>query len=361
MKHHLVLFAPNVHTGGGFVLLQALLQARKDGTPLMAYLDARARDRLVLPQGMEVVWVTPRPISRLRAEFSLKVHGVEGCTILCFHGMPPLLSSRARVVIFQQNRNYLKLNPLSQFAWKTRIRISFERFVSRAFRYRATEYIVQTPSMQRALTQWYGNDPSRGKPVIRVLPFMDDLVLERSVVNPPPTWDFVYVSDGEAHKNHRTLLAAWRLLAAEGLRPSLALTLGVRDGALVQEIEQACAVGGLSILNLGQLPRDAVMDVYRSARALIFPSVSESFGLPLIEATLAGLPILAPELDYVRDVCSPRETFDPSSPMSIMRAVKRFLALPDPPVTLYAPEDFWREVSRKHSEDEDIRSQRTDA
>ena len=83
---------------------------------------------------------------------------------------------------------------------------------------------------------------------------------------------------------------------------------------------------------------------------MIFPSTSESFGLPLIEATHAGLPILASELDYVRDVCSPVQTFDPTSPVSIARAVKRFLAAPEPALQLRSPQEFWRELLGATSE-----------
>jgi hypothetical protein len=44
-----------------------------------------------------------------------------------------------------------------------------------------------------------------------------------------------------------------------------------------------------------------------------------------MEAQAAGLPILAAELDFVRDVCEPTVTFDPHSARSIARAVERFL------------------------------------
>ena len=84
-----------------------------------------------------------------------------------------------------------------------------------------------------------------------------------------------------------------------------------------------------------------MLALYASAGALVFPSLGESFGLPLIEARQAGLSILAPELDYVRDVCEPAQTFDPQSATSIARAVKRFLQLADP-VPLPQPAGaFW--------------------
>jgi hypothetical protein len=51
--------------------------------------------------------------------------------------------------------------------------------------------------------------------------------------------------------------------------------------------------------------------------------MTESFGLPLVEAANLQLPILAPELDYVRQVCEPSQTFDPYSSRSIAMAVMR--------------------------------------
>ena len=61
-----------------------------------------------------------------------------------------------------------------------------------------------------------------------------------------------------------------------------------------------------------------------ASKALIFPSKYESFGLPLIEASKMHIPIIASELDFVRDVCNPIQTFDPNSAISIARAINRF-------------------------------------
>ena len=68
--------------------------------------------------------------------------------------------------------------------------------------------------------------------------------------------------------------------------------------------------------------------LYGKASALIYPSTLESYGLPLLEARAAGLPILTGELDYVRDIVDPEQTFDPRSALSIARAVKRFMGAP---------------------------------
>lgn len=348
MTSGLLLYAPNVHTGGGLVLLRALLHAWPDGVPLTVFLDARARESLALPRGVRVSWVTASPGPRLRAEFALRRASGEQNTVLCFHGLPPLLPSSARIVVFIQNRLYLESIGLSQFKWKTRVRLELERWVGRVFRHRVSEYIVQTPAMLQALVRWYISPASQTPVAVTVLPFADaPPAASRPRDDSQPKWDFVYVADGEAHKNHRALLEAWRLLAQEGLRPSLALTLSARDEVLKREVTIATGRSALKVHDLGQLPREQVMALYANARALIFPSKSESFGLPLVEAARLNLPILASELDYVRDVCVPVQTFNPESPVSIARAVRRFLGNPESCVTLRTPSEFWSELLGK--------------
>ncbi|RTL37843.1 MAG: glycosyltransferase [Burkholderiales bacterium] len=326
----LLLYAPNVHTGGGFVLLQSLLAAWPAGQPFVAWLDDRARARLSLPEGAQVTWVQAAAGSRLKAEFTLAAEARASDRLLCFHGLPPLRRVAARVWLFQQNRNYLGQVPLADFGWKTRQRLRFEQAVSRWLRSRVARYWVQTPSMARAVQAWYGPQPAD----IRVLPFAPPA--PATSLTPAAAggraWDFVYVADGEAHKNHRTLVQAWRHLADQGLRPSLALTLSERDAGLAAWVQAQASEQGLHITNLGPRSHAEVLALYRQARALVFPSKGESFGLPLIEARQAGLPILAGELDFVRDVCEPAQTFDPASAVSIARAVQRFLGQAEPPL-----------------------------
>ena len=66
--------------------------------------------------------------------------------------------------------------------------------------------------------------------------------------------------------------------------------------------------------------------------------------MPLLEAEAMGLPVIASEMDYVRDVIVPAETFDPHSAVSISRAVRRFLSLAEPPVETITSSDFLKRI-----------------
>lgn len=334
----LLLYAPNVHTGGGFVLLQALLSAWPADRPLTAWLDERARVRLSMPADQQVQWVRASIPSRLRAELGLRRKARSQDRVLCFHGLPPLLPSAAKLAVLLQNRLYLGAGSLSGFAWRTRVRLHLERGIGRWLRHRVDSYWVQTPSMAMALRTWFGE----GQPEVHVKPFA-------APIESPPRrgeldWDFVYVADGEAHKNHRRLIEAWILLAEQGVRPSLALTLQERDAALSEWIESQVQAHGLRVRNLGRLSHAEVAALYAKAGALVFPSLLESLGLPLLEAGAAGLPILAGELDYVRDVCTPVQSFDPGSAVSMARAVRRFLGQAEAPLVPGSAAEFLQAV-----------------
>ena len=332
----LVLHAPGVHTGGGLVLLGDLL-AGSGVLPGFANLDSRVLEKLQIPAGMTVNAVPPSPAARLRAEMALARNTRAEDTVLCFHGMPPLLRVRGKTVVFLQNRNYLGLDPAGSFDGRTRWRLPLERLICRVLKRNADEYIVQSPTMARLTRAWHGGDPR-----IRVLPYADSF--DPTPLPSGAAQDFLYVADGEAHKNHRNLLRAWVLLAAQGVRPSLVLTLDRRFRSLLADIEAERIRHGLQVTNIGVVERMELLRVYSKSRALIFPSTSESFGLPLVEASRIGLPIVAAELDYVRDVCVPAETFDPASPVSIARAVRRFLGLPETPDRIRSSKEFLQEL-----------------
>lgn len=335
-----MLHAPNVHVGGGFVLLQEIITASSVHLR-WAQLDHRTRGHLEYQKGLDVQYVARTGVARLVAEWRLWRASKPDDLVLCFHGLPPLLPVRGRVVVFQQNRYLLGVNSLRQLPAKVALRIAFERTVCMLLRRNVDEYVVQTKTMAEGLRRWHGGDPS-----VRVLPFVNLFDSVYSKNHTAARYDFVYVADGIAHKNHERLIDAWLLLAKAGLFPSLALTLGSDDRRLLDRLERLGSGSEIRVTNLGELPRGQVLKLYQSAGALIYPSTSESFGLPLLEAAAAGLPIVAAELDYVRDVVTPVETFDPESAVSIARAVRRFLGCPETPGPVMTASEFVERILR---------------
>ena len=336
----LIIHAPNVHQGGGRTLLSELL-AEADQSACCV-IDERMPTTQI-KSGVVVCSIRPTLVHRFKAEILLAKKAKSGDTVLCFGNLPPLIRSQANIKVFLQNRYMFGQHDFSKFSMLTKLRLQLERWWFRTCMQPHYQIIVQSQTMQRELKQSLGFESV-------VLPFIatssNQFVHQNYKIVEPKEFDFVYVSSAEPHKNHAALLDAWVVLAEQGVRPNLALTVS-QSSAVAQLIEQKKNSHGLRITNFGTLQHGEVQNLYANSKALIFPSKLESFGLPLIEAQQLGMPILAPELDYVRDVVEPSETFDADSPTSIARAVLRHTNIQQPKCEPICAAEFLRQIQKQ--------------
>lgn len=336
----LLVHAPNIHQGGGRTLLIALLESLVSGLApqqVQVTLDERLQLDHGLVQALNIIRVAPTLGARLRAEWALSRRARQGDLLLCFGNLPPLFPVRARVALFLQNYYLIGGRSVLQLPIRLKTRLRLERLWLRSAVHRCQVVVVQSPSMQRlvrhvlgvqaTIAPFIGAIPPHGKP------------LEQK------TLDFLYVASGEPHKNHRRLIEAWIHLAKQGAFPSLGLTLDplVHD-SLYRWVQEKASLHALQVKMLGTLSAAQLETNYLGSKALIFPSLFESFGLPLVEAEAFDLPILASERDYVRDVITPAESFDPESAVSIARAVMRHLHLPQEATALMTAQEFLKVV-----------------
>ena len=346
-KKKALLYAPNVHTGGGLVLLKSLIKGWPYEEPLEAVLDIRCQqDILSLNDSNFIVkhWVKPNVISRIWSEINIFFITKRNTLVLCFHNIPPIFSRSNFVNVFLQNRLILEGNLLKLTNTKIFLTINLERLITKISFTRPNQYIVQTLSMQYKTKKWLTSLKSSAKKItVTSIPFQSQNITARTPsANPIKDWDFLYVSSGEPHKNHETLLDAWKALGDEGIYPILTLTIGNSHTELLKKIDELSK--SLSIVNLGYISHQEALMSYARTKAFIFPSLCESLSQPLVEAYSNHLPIIASELDFVRDVCIPKETFDPNSAISISRAVKRFLGLNSDIEPLLRASEFWEKI-----------------
>jgi len=75
---------------------------------------------------------------------------------------------------------------------------------------------------------------------------------------------------------------------------------------------------------LGPVPYREILSYYRGAVALVFPSLLETFGHPLLEAMLAGTPVVASDLPAFREIAGDIPIyFDPRDPVAVAQAIER--------------------------------------
>lgn len=345
MAGTLIIHAVNVHQGGGARLLQALLDDIGSGRRVVLNVDSRMPLPERIAASLEVRRIKKSVFSRLCAEIWLFRHAERDDDVLCFGNLPPLLRVKAFTSVFVQNRYLIDDVGLGDLKVLARLRIVLERCWLRWCMAHVDQFLVQTPSMKQRIRVVV--KPSA--PVL-IAPLVESRIASRSVntlLAPTQLPNFVYVASGEGHKNHRNLLEAWCLLAIEGIRPSLVLTVDESCFSdLCTWMTEKIKRYGLNATNLGTVGAAGINNLYELSDVLIYPSQLESFGLPLIEASAFGLDVVASELDFVRDVVQPVQTFDPNSALSIARAVKRYCGYHDSMLRMLSPEQFLGLIQR---------------
>jgi glycosyltransferase involved in cell wall biosynthesis len=116
--------------------------------------------------------------------------------------------------------------------------------------------------------------------------------------------EFIILGTIEGRKNHMLLLQVWeRLVAQQGEAAPKLVIIGRRGWACDDVLARIAAGGfGSRVEETGALSDEAIAHRLAGARALLFPSFAEGYGLPLVEALDAGVPVIASNLDVFREI-----------------------------------------------------------
>lgn len=193
----------------------------------------------------------------------------------------------------------------------------------------AEHAITPTEAMRAMCLEWmpeiadrctvnlYGTLPETFSPAPRRRQWREDGILR-----------LLYVSVYYPHKNPGTLIRALKMLNDAGIKVHATITMtedevckargAALDGALLQEAMQAGTV------TLGHYPYDGLPDLYGSHDVFVFPSVSETFGHPMVEALSMGCPVVAADIPVNREVCGDAALyFEPFSASGLVKAIMR--------------------------------------
>lgn len=219
-------------------------------------------------------------------------------TFIYFHNVLLLGTKNTQYNVFQKLRFYLKTN--------------YVRLKNR----KNYTWIVQSEQVKKDLVSSFNTYPNK----VLVMPFFRPLV--SSSTNSRRKKVFLYPADGVPQKNHHLLFKTWEYLADDyNVFPELYLTLDPTTyPQYVKEIARL-ASKGVQIKNLGVLDYEKLLEYYQKSEYLIFPSLKESFGLPLIEASSLGCKVIVANLPYVNAIIKPSIVFDPYQEKELAKVI----------------------------------------
>jgi glycosyltransferase involved in cell wall biosynthesis len=240
-----------------------------------------------------------------------------------FSNTRAVLSSVPSVVTIYDLQPFLRLSP---YSWAKRLYLKF--MMTQTAR-RARVLLPMSDSTADGLTDILGVDRSRVAVIPPVLrgDFRPGEPVELSAFRerydlPGRFW--LYVAHLYPHKNHLRLLEAYRVLKAA--TPVWPLVLrGDPKGA---EAEVRRRIRELDLeKDVRFLPRLEAADLrllYSAATALVFPSLYEGGGMPVVEAMACGLPVAASRIPPVEEFAGPAAVyFNPLDVSSMAGAMRR--------------------------------------
>lgn len=142
----------------------------------------------------------------------------------------------------------------------------------------------------------------------------------------------LYVSLYCEHKNLTALLKALPLLNKEEARKFVLVTTAnpawkVENWSLTRKTDLELAQRPDTapwVKFVGPLGPEEVKEQYRNTDIFVFPAMTESFGHPMVEAMVHGLPVVASDTPINREICGEGAVyFNLSSPEELARQVTR--------------------------------------
>ena len=140
-----------------------------------------------------------------------------------------------------------------------------------------------------------------------------------------------FLGSYRVHKNLSLLLEAFRL-AMDRIPEDRKLVISGSSGRLSaanREVMDSINAKGVRVVFTGYVSNACVARLYREADAFIFPSLSEGFGLPVLEAFHFGAPLLASNATSLPEVAGDAALyFDPNDVRDMAEAIVRFYVDP---------------------------------
>jgi glycosyltransferase involved in cell wall biosynthesis len=310
------------------VFLPTIAADAADGLP--SHTVAGYRASRTMPgriAAMSLAAARPRPLRR-----ELELDGLDAVHFPLSVMLPPVSSPPAATSVLDlQHEELPELFGRAELAY---------RKVVYGWTIRRSRIVIAISEHARtALIERYELEPSR----VRAIPLAVDHDVFRADSEVQRGEYLLYPARPWRHKNHARLFEAFARVRTK--RPGLRLVLtGEGDfGTLPPGVEAR-----------GRISRAELVGLYQGAAALVFPSLYEGFGMPLLEAMACGCPVACSNVTSLPEVAGDAaRLFDPRDTDEIATAIDDVLADPEPLIArgLERAQAFtWDACARAHDD-----------
>lgn len=300
-----------INNGGGKILLDYLIQSITNSNIDAYYLlDTRIKGKHPYIDPCRVKYLPGNIFTR---HIFYKNNISSFSSVLCFGNLPPSIKLRAKVYTYFHQPLYLKTP--REISFYDKFKIKLKKNVLSKITNNSDVWLVQSSYIKDSLSLEFNICPNK----VEIIPFYPPIILSNDHYDRVAN-SFFYVSNASIHKNHIRLINSFCKFYDNYKIGKLTLTVS-DDCVEIKSIIDKKIQNGYPINNIGFIDRKELHKYYFRSEFLIFPSLTESFGLGLIEAIDCGCNIIASDLPYTFEVCKPSIIFDPLNEDSIYESL----------------------------------------
>lgn len=228
-------------------------------------------------------------------------------------------------------------NPFPFYRWNARewfftpkivLFALFSKFVYRVNIHRNDYVVVQQQWIKDAFTRMFGLEESS---VIVAPPASPQVEMSLDPVRGNGPYAFLYASSPNSHKNFECICKAAEMLEKEpGVKKfDVYITVKGDENAYARWLYKNWGKKVSSLHFTGFLDKASLYRYYANCNCLVFPSKTETWGLPVSEFAAFGKPMLLADLPYAHETAGGSGNvsfFDPENPRGLAMRMKQLIA-----------------------------------
>ena len=317
MKKNNLIYALGLKTEGGLIILNYILEREFKKSNTIIYLDSNI-EHLKFLKHVNIKISKSNFISRIILDFKLRNQSFDN--VIYLGSIPPIFKLKAKTTyLLFQNINIIP----STFHYSFFFKLDFVRYLVFLYGKNNVDIFLTINLITYNYLYLYKNKVQKIQQVeIGVFDKFNKNI--KINLNRKIEYDFIYPASGLKHKNHNLLIKSLITLSHLNIYPSIIFTLSEKEYSALN-INNIKKKYNLKIINFRTFNRKKFYNLLKKSRALIYPSISESLGLPLLEASHFGLDILTSNLSFAQDYNISKYTFNPLDSFSIAKTIHKYL------------------------------------
>lgn len=166
----------------------------------------------------------------------------------------------------------------------------------------SSSVVVQSDYMKSCFLNKYPNSFDKVEKIYNPISdnFSQNRIKPKNII-PHQQINIIYASRFYPHKNHDFIIKLAARVKEQSSNINFIITID-GNSPETSDLLNAIKQKELPVSNVGEISQEKLQELYLNSDLAIFPSKTETFGNPLVEALYFALPVIAPSREYAIDI-----------------------------------------------------------